>query len=90
MAYADVVNWLLFPGIVLWMAGAFAISLTSMQLSQLFPKAQAFLITWAYAIFLLSGSTFRIWKLLYDYGLSLRQLCFVNIAYSQDGVNLMM
>ena len=52
-----------------------------MQLAQLFPRAQVFIMTWSYAIFLFSGSTFRLWKILYDTGISLQHICYINIAY---------
>ena len=81
IAFAKYYNDLLFPGLILWFAGSFSISLTNMQLAQLFPRAQAFVMTWLYAIFLLSGSTFRLWKVLYDCGLTLQLICFINIAY---------
>ena len=59
---AKSINSLLFPGIVLWFSGSFSMSLTNVQLAQLFPKAEVFVMTWSYAISLLSGSTFRLWK----------------------------
>ena len=81
VAFAKYNNDLLFPGFILWFAGSFSISLTNMQLAQLFPRAQALVMTWPYAIFLLSSSTFRLWKIMYDFGLTLQLICFANIAY---------
>ena len=81
VSFATYVNSLLFPGFILWFAGSMSISLTNMQLAQLFPRAQVFIMTWSYAIYLLSGSAFRLWKVMYDNGLTLQMICFINIAY---------
>ena len=81
VAFSPEVNWLLYPGLVFWFAGTVSATLPNFALAQLFPRVQVLVMTWTYAIILLSGVTFRVWRLLFEAGLSFRHICFVNIAY---------
>ena len=53
------VNWMLFPGIMFLCSGGFALLVSNHPLSQLFPKATAFIVVFGQCVFQVSGSMFR-------------------------------
>ena len=81
VAFSPEANWLLYPGFVFLFSGTISATLPNMALAQLFPRFQVLIMTWSSAVLFLSGVTFRVWRLMFEAGLSFRHICFVNIAY---------
>ena len=81
VAFSPEVNWLLYPGMIFWFTGTTSAVIPNMALGQLFPSLQVLVMTWSYAVMFLSGVTFRVWRLMFEAGLSFRNICFINIAY---------
>ena len=64
------VNALIYPGVFFYIVGTFSLTMSNFPLGQLFPDYRAIIMTLSYATFLLSGSTFRLWNVMFDNGTS--------------------
>ena len=66
------VNWFMYPGMIFFTSGSFALLVTNHPLSQLFPKATAIIVVFGQCVFQASNSVFRLWSLLYDHGVKFK------------------
>ena len=73
------VNWFLFPGIMFLCSGGFALLVSNHPLSQLFPKATAFIIVFGQCVFQ-AGSMFRLWSVMFDAGISFKSIIGINLV----------
>ena len=92
------VNWFMFPGIALFTSGtvfnfeqvkniylgSFALLVTNHPLSQLFPKATAFIVVLGTCVFQGSNSVFRLWQLLFDGSIPFKTIVGINLAFTLD------
>jgi len=76
------VNWFMYPGIMFLTSGSFALLVTNHPLSQLFPKAAAFIIVVGQCVFQGSNSVFRLWSVLFDSGISFKAICALNLSFT--------
>ena len=60
LAFIVEINWLAYPGLVLYIAGGFSLVQTNFPLGQLFPSFRALIMTLSFSTYSLSGSTFRL------------------------------
>ena len=76
------VNWFMYPGIMFLTSGSFALLVTNHPLSQLFPKAAAFIIVVGQCVFQGSNSVFRLWSVLFNSGISFKAICALNLSFT--------
>ena len=61
-------------------SGGFALVVSNHPLSQLFPASTAFIVGLGESLFRLSASMFRIWSIMFDYGIDFKTIIGINIA----------
>ena len=63
-------------------SGSFALLVTNHPLSQLFPKAAAFIVVVGQCVFQGSNSVFRLWGLLFESGVPFKAICALNLSFT--------
>ena len=76
------INWFMFPGIIFFTSGSFALLVTNHPLSQLFPKATAFIVVLRTCVFQASNSVFRLWQILFDAGLPFKLIVSITLSFT--------
>ena len=74
------INWFMFPGIIFFTSGSFALLVTNHPLSQLFPKFAAFIVVLGTCVFQASNSVFRLWQILFDAGLKFKLIVAITLS----------
>ena len=76
------VNWLMYPGIIFLTSGSFSLLVTNQPLSQLEPRATAIIIAFGMCIFQFSFSTFRLWEVLFDFGVQYKTIVTIHLSFT--------
>lgn len=77
--FAPDVHFFMFIGVILYSAGSFSLLLTNHPLAGLFPKITGFLMVCGQVVFMMSGSWFRVWSTLFEYGLAFKWIVGIDL-----------